>query len=156
MSKVPNFTKETRPVKCNLLTKQMCVWFSLKCHPDEFDTEVCCSILSKYWLNVKKLQKPSEDALSDKQYNLLHNIYHKFRVKNIFDWEQVKFICVDISEFGELIVKSKSGVVCKDYYYETKNGDVFTKDDFVKKYGSHIKHPNYIMQLSQSNDDDYD
>lgn len=152
----PSFTKDTRPIECKKLATKMTTWFALQCHSAEFDTELCCSILSKYWFQIRKLKKDSEDALSDKQYNILHNIFIKFRVNDVFNWEALSIVCCDISDFGDAEIVSTSGLVCENYYFETKEPRAkYTVDEFIDTYRHHIKHTKFITELSELDDDDF-
>lgn len=150
------FTKETRPVPSKILAKKMTTWFALRCHPESFDTELCSSILSRYWFQTRKLKKDAEDAFSNKQYDILYNIYTKFKVDNIFSWDELPMVCCDVSDFGEAQIVSDSGLICENYYFETKDRVKYELNEFVEKFGGYIKHTNYITELSQLNDDDFD
>lgn len=151
----PVFTKEDRPLASKSLCKQLTTWFALKCHPEKFDNELCRSILGKYCNKTRKQDIPSEDALSDKQYNILYNIYEKYRVNNIFKWADLKFVCVDMSELG-IDLETTSGVKCEDFFFQTSDGTIYNVDEFIKEHNSLIKHSKYITTLRPLKDEDFD
>ena len=154
-----DFTKENRPVKCMKLCKELSLWLALELQPDSFDEEAIRSILGTYFKMTKKESKNSEECLTDKQYNGLYNIHDKFRVKDVFKFDQLKYLCVDICKFETLEVHSSSDQLCSQFYFEVKENDdcfVYTTQEFIQRYRELIKHSKYITKLPPSNDDDFD
>ena len=153
------YTKETRPMKSVKLAKELSLWLALGLEPENFDEEVVRSMLGTFYKMTKKESKDGEDALSDKQYNGLYNIHDKFKVKDVFKFDELKYICVDISKFETLEVHSTSNQLCSQFYFEVKESDglvVYTTQEFTQKYKELIKHSKYITKLPPSNDDDFD
>lgn len=151
----PAFTKDDRPFASKSLCKQLSTWFALKCNPDKFDSELCRSILGRYFEKTRKQDLKSEDALSDKQYNILYNIYDKYRVVNMFKWNELKFICVEMSELG-MDIESTAGETCDGFFFQTTDETIYSVSEFIKEYESLIKHSKYIKTLRPLNDDDFD
>tara|TARA_R110000868_G_scaffold199445_1_gene446078 strand:- start:627 stop:1151 length:525 start_codon:yes stop_codon:yes gene_type:complete len=150
-----DYTKETRPLANNQLCKQLCTWLALDCPTDSFDSELIRSMLGSYNKLVVKQQKKSDEALSDKQYNILYNIYDKYRVSDCFKFEELRFMCVDISQFETLEVHSVSNELCSQFYFQTADKSVYTIKEFIEKYHDLIKHPKYITKLPAVSDDDF-
>lgn len=143
-----------REVETKQLVKQMSVWFALKICPEKFDTELCRSILGKYYCKTRKEDMKPNDAMSDKQYSILLNIYEKYRVFKIFDWDKLPFLCVDMSEL-EMEMTSSSGMDCDEFFFQTKDATIYTTSEFVNEFSDFIKHPKYIKKLRPVNDDDF-
>jgi len=152
MSTRKAFEKNQRPITTQVLCHQMSTWLALKCKPFAFDDELVRSMLGTYYKLTKKMNKPKEDALSNKQYDIMYNLWDKYNVQSCFQFADLKCLCVDVS-LMELDVKSASGTVCKDFYFETKNDGVLTVDEFVDKYKLLIF--KYNMVLTPSTDDDF-
>jgi len=123
----------------NLTSKVMCrqlaTWFALNLPKEGFDGEMLESILSRYAKLVKLNNKDTESALSGKQYSILNNVYEKFKISSSFEFDKLKFNCFNMSEFGEVVVKSASGIECKDYFFEVLNEGILTREEFKEKYG---------------------
>lgn len=121
-----------------LMCRQFATWFALKLHKEGFDGETLEGILSRYAKLVKVNKRDTESALSGKQYSILQNVYEKFFISSSFEFDKLKFNCFNMSEFGELVVKSVSGVECKDYFFEVLDEGILTKEEFKEKYGGLI------------------
>lgn len=152
MSSRATFEKDQRPITNQVLCHQLSTWLALHCNPHTFDDELIRSMLGTYYKHTKKLTKPKEDALSNKQYDIMYNIWHKYNVQSCFQFADLKCLCVDVS-LMDLEVKSASGTVCNEFYFETKNDGILTVDEFVDKYKRLIF--KYNMVLSPSTDDDF-
>jgi len=134
--------KLTSKVMC----RQFATWFALNLHRQGFDGETLEGILSRYAKLVKINNKDTESALSGKQYSILNNVYQKFHISSSFEFDKLKFNCFNMSEFGEVVVISVSGVECKDYFFEVMGEGILTKEEFKDKYGGLIvKHKSFLV-----------
>lgn len=153
MSTRKAFDKTQRPISCSLLCHQLSTWLALECVPASFDDALVRSMIGTYYKLTKILGKRKEDVLSNKQYDILYNLWDKFNVKSCFRFAELKCLCVDISHMDTLEVKSASGLLCKDYYFETKNDGILLVSEFVEKYKPLISM--YNLVLIASTDDDF-
>lgn len=150
-----DYTKETRPIPNNKLCKELSTWLALGCQSESFDDELIRSMLGTYYKLVVKQSKKSDESLSDKQYNILYNIYDKYRVKDCFKFDELKFMCVDINQFETLEVYSSSNELCSQFYFQTTDKTIYTIHEFIDKYKDLIKHPKYITKLPAVDEDDF-
>lgn len=142
--------KLTSKVMC----RQFSTWFALKLHREGFDGETLEGILSRYAKLVKINNKDTESALSGKQYAMLQNVYEKFHISSSFEFDKLKFNCFNMSEFGEVVVKSVSGVECKDYFFEVMGEGILTKEEFKDKYsGLIVKRVSVVVPSKESDFD---
>lgn len=137
-----------------LICRHFSTWFALKLYREGFEGNTLESMLARYAKLVKIHNKDTETALSDKQYAILKNVYQKFKIREYFDFKKLKFNCFNMSEFGDLVVKSASGVECKDYFFEVLDEGILTKEEFKEKYGGLIL--KRIAVLSPSKESDFD
>jgi hypothetical protein len=149
------YTEDNRPLTNQVLCHQLAVWIALDCVPQKFNKDLLCNMFGTYFKLTKKLNKPKQEALSNKQLSILYNIYDKYKVKDVFQFHTLKFICVDMSRFEALEVVSQSNLKCECFYFETKEEGVLTTEEFITRYRDKISHPNYITKLKASMDEDF-
>ena len=123
-----------RPLSNALLCHQLVVWLSL-CPPDKFENALIMDMLATYFKKTKMCNQPKEQALSDKQYAILYNLYSKWRVSQCFKFADLKFQCILLKDWT-IPVLSASGQTCEHIYFETKNDGILTQDEFIEQYGS--------------------
>jgi len=149
------YTEHNRPITNQVLTHHMATWLALECVSVKFNKEIVVNILGSYFKQTKKMNTPKQEAMSNKQFSILYHIYDKYKVSNSFQFNDLKFLCVDISEFETMDVFSKSNVKCEKYYFETKEDGILTVKEFIHLYSTYIHHPKYITKLRVSTDDDF-
>jgi len=149
------YTETNRPITNQVMCHQLATWLSLECMPVKFNKDLLVNILGTYFKLTKKMTTLKQDALSNKQFSILYQVYDKYKVSQVFQFNDLKFLCVDISEFETMEVFSKSNVKCEKYYFETKDDGILTVKEFIDLYSTYIHHSKYITQLRVSNDDDF-
>jgi len=150
MSQRVEYTESNRPLSNALLCHQLAVWILL-CPPDKFENELLLSILSAYFKKTKLYNQRKDESLSNKQYSILYNLHSKWRVSNCFEFENLKFQCILCKDWS-VSIRSASGQLCPEVYFETKMAGVLTKDEFVELHGSLCK---YAANLLPSQDEDF-
>lgn len=150
-----DYTEHNRPITNQVLTHHLATWLSLECVPEKFNQEMVVNILGSYFKQTKKMNTPKQEAMSNKQFSILYHIYDKYKVSKSFQFNALKFLCVNISAFDKMDVFSKSNVKCEHYYFETKQDGILTVNEFIHLYSTYINHPKYITILPLSNDDDF-
>lgn len=150
------YSFEERPMSAIKLCKAITLWIALDLKPTSFSESVARDMLGKYYCSVKKQQKDPHKCLSDKQYSLLYHIYSKFKINECFDFETIKFLCVDISAFGTLEITSRTGQLCSQFYFETKEDGIMSLIEFKDKYKHLIKHHKYMTQLPPTQEEEFD
>jgi len=155
-SKKVDYTMETRPLPASKLCKALSLWLALGLNPESFSENVPRDMMASYFLQVKKQEKDPNTSLTDKQYSALYHVYEQYKVSQLFDFDAIKFICVDISKFGTLEIKSQSGQPCSQWYFETKEDKILTIDEFKEKYKHLIKHHKFMTKLPPTRDEEFD
>ena len=152
------FEKETRPVNTWKMIRELTAWFCLNLQPLKFDIELCDDIISTYFLKVRIRDMDKENALTDKQYSLLYNIYDKYFVSKVFKniYDEVKFVCINVKKIENCDLEyDETHIPVMGYYFELQDGSILSPSVFETKYSNLLLHNKY-KKLSQATSTDFE